>query len=97
MAREYEHFYGDTSALSLPTRSYAYDRVLNDPVVRAKLVHGSDWPIIPLPPVMELGIRRSLAAMRERNWMRRDVLIKQQLGFDDAYWRRAGQILSCPA
>ena len=28
--------------------------------------------------------------MTERNWMRRDVLIKQALGFDDAYWHRAG-------
>ncbi len=96
MAHRHQHFYGDTSALSLPTRSYAYHRVLYDPVVRAKLVHGSDWPIIALPPVTELGIRKSLANMRERNWIRRDVLIKQQLGFDDAYWRRAAEVLRLP-
>jgi hypothetical protein len=59
-------------------------------------VHGSDWPIIALPPVTELGIGKSLATMGERNWMRRDVLIKQQLGFDDAYWRRAAQVLRLP-
>jgi hypothetical protein len=34
-----------------------------------------------------------LSAMVQRNWMRRDVLIKQQLGFDDAYWRRAAEVL----
>jgi predicted TIM-barrel fold metal-dependent hydrolase len=93
MAHRYENLYGDTSALCLPTRSYAFEPILRDPVVRSKLVHGSDWPIIALPPLMELGIRRSFAAMRERNWMRRDVLIKQQLGFDDAYWRRGAEVL----
>jgi predicted TIM-barrel fold metal-dependent hydrolase len=93
LAHKYEHFYGDTSALCLPTRSYAFEKVLHDPIVRAKLVHGSDWPIIALPPLLELGVAKSLAAMNEPNWMRRDVLIKQQLGFDDAYWRRGAEVL----
>src|SRR3954462_15838447 len=59
LAREHEHCYGDTAALNLPTRDYAYERVMRDPVVRSKLVHGSDWPIRPVPPLMELGIRRT--------------------------------------
>ena len=29
----------------------------------------------------------------EPNWIRRDVLIKKRLGFDEAYWNRAGEIL----
>ena len=93
MAHRHEHFYGDTSALCLPTRSYAFEKILKDRVVRSKLVHGSDWPIIALPPVMELGLRRSAVIMREPNWMRRDVLVKEELGFDDAYWHRAGKVL----
>ena len=97
MAHEHEHFYGDTSALNLPTRSYAYETVLRDRVVREKLVHGSDWPIIAVPPVMDVGWRETFALMGERNWMRRDVLIKQRLGFDDAYWRRAAKVLRLPA
>jgi hypothetical protein len=28
--------------------------------------------------------------------MRRDVLLKERLGFDDAYWHRAGKILRLP-
>ena len=96
MCHLHEHFYGDTSALSLPTRSYAYERVLRDRVVREKLVHGSDWPIPALPPVMNLNWRDSLAVMGEGNWMRRDVLIKQRLGFDDAYWHRAARVLRLP-
>jgi hypothetical protein len=31
--------------------------------------------------------------MKEKNWMRRDVLIKQRLGFDEAYWQRAAKVL----
>ena len=30
MSREYEHFYGDTAALNLPTRSYAFTMLLAD-------------------------------------------------------------------
>ena len=96
MCHRHEHFYGDTSALSLPTRAYAYERVLRDRTVREKLVHGSDWPIPALPPVMSLTWRQSAGVMRESNWMRRDVLIKQHLGFDDAYWRRAAKVLRLP-
>lgn len=93
LAREYEHCYGDTSALSLPTRWHAYRMVLADRHVREKLVHGSDWPIPALPPITQLSIEQSATAMRERSWMRRDVLIKEMLGFDDAYWNRASRIL----
>jgi predicted TIM-barrel fold metal-dependent hydrolase len=96
MAKEYERFYGDTSALNTPTRCYAYDRILTDEVVRRKLVHGSDWPVISLPP-LRLGLWTAWHAIRrERNWMRRDVLIKQALGFDDAYWHRLAGLLRLP-
>lgn len=93
LVRDYEHCYGDTSALNLPTRSYAYGNVLSDPLVREKLIHGSDWPIVPVPPMSMLGIEASFDLWRERNWMRRDVRIKKMLGFDDAYWRRAARVL----
>jgi predicted TIM-barrel fold metal-dependent hydrolase len=96
LAREYEQCYGDTSALSLPTRWHAYRMTLADPIVRQKLVHGSDWPIPALPPFLQLGFTHSMTAMRERSWMRRDVMIKEMLGFDDAYWHRASRIPRLP-
>ena len=95
LAREFENCYGDTSALNLPTRSYAYERVMSDPVVREKLLHGSDWPIYPVPPVRQLGVGGALDLIaHEPNWMRRDIRIKQQLGFDDSYWHRAAKVLA---
>lgn len=93
LAREYEQFYGDTSALNLPTRSYAYKAVLGDEQVRRKLVHGSDWPICPFPPLRVGWLRAPRLLFGEKNWMRRDVLIKQHLGFDEAYWHRAATLL----
>lgn len=92
LAKEYEHCYGDTSALCLPTRWHGL-RVWEDEEVRKKLIHGSDWPIIALPPLNRLGMGKSLELMGESNWMRRDALIKRTLGFDDAYWCRAAEVL----
>ena len=67
-------------------------REARDARVRGKLVHGSDWPILALPPGRRLGVRAAPRLMPERNWMRRNILIKQQLGFEEAYWRRAGTL-----
>jgi predicted TIM-barrel fold metal-dependent hydrolase len=97
LAQEHEHFYGDTSALNLPTRAHAYDAILANPRVREKLLHGSDWPIIAIPPVKHVGWPRAFALITEKNWMKRDVMIKRQLGFDDAYWLRAATVLRMPS
>jgi predicted TIM-barrel fold metal-dependent hydrolase len=96
LARDYEHCYGDTAALSLPTRSYAYEVILKDPVISKKIIHGSDWPIIPVPPGMHMRLMDAIRLWSETNWLKRDVIIKQKLGFDQAYWHRAGRILRLP-
>ena len=97
LARDHENCYGDTAALNLPMRSNAYPAILEDEVVRAKLVHGSDWPIIALPPISRMGTGACLELMNEANWMLRDILIKQRLGFDAAYWHRAARVLGLRA
>lgn len=96
-ARKYEHCYGDTSALNVPNRWYAFDRVMKDPDVYRKLLHGSDWPILSMPPMTKLGMHESWELLRDPNWMKRDILIKQGLGFDQAYWKMASTVLKLPA
>jgi predicted TIM-barrel fold metal-dependent hydrolase len=96
MARDHEHLYGDTAALCLPTRSYAFEKLLADPIARKKLVHGSDWPVISIPPAMTIGLRNTIRAFADRNWLRRDVTLKKLLGFDEAYFNRAATILRLP-
>lgn len=93
MAREYEHLYGDTAALNLPTRSYGYETLLADDALRRKLVHGSDWPIMPFPPRRIGWGKAARLFFRESNWIRRDILAKRALGFDESYWQRAAQLL----
>jgi predicted TIM-barrel fold metal-dependent hydrolase len=93
LAHEYENLYGDTAALNLPTRSYAYDCLLGDDIVRRKLVHGSDWPIISIPTKRAGWLKAAELLLAEDNWMRRDVLTKQALGFDSNYWQRAATLL----
>jgi predicted TIM-barrel fold metal-dependent hydrolase len=96
LVREFPNCYGDTAALCLPTRSYAFKSILNEPQVREKIIHGSDWPILPVPSLRNLGVRASWNNMKELNWMTRDFNIKQQLGFDDTYFHRAEKILRLP-
>ncbi|HEX8323218.1 MAG TPA: amidohydrolase family protein [Tepidisphaeraceae bacterium] len=93
MALEHERFYGDTAALNLPTRSYAYRTLLKDDRLRAKLVHGSDWPVPPVPPVTRLGPVEALRQIEQPNWLRRDMAIKRKLGLDDAYFDRAATLM----
>ena len=94
MAKEHERFYGDTSALNLPTRAYASRRILDDAEVRSKLVHGSDWPIPPIPMPGNHGWRGAARLLRERNALRRDVTIKRELGLTEPeYWNRAASLL----
>ena len=93
MALEHEHFYGDTAALNLPTRSYAYPKLLADERLLNKLVHGSDWPVMPVPPAGRLGVVGALRAMKQHNWLRRDAQMKRQIGLDDAYFARAARLL----
>jgi predicted TIM-barrel fold metal-dependent hydrolase len=93
MTREHAQLYGDTAALSVPIRSYAYKTLLSDRDAREKLIHGSDWPIAVIPP-LRVGISNAMRlTLSEKNWLRRDVLVKKALGFDDDYWQRASTIL----
>ncbi len=93
MAKEHEHFYGDTSALCLPTRSYAIPRLMRDKLTMQKLVHGSDWPVVSIPPLLMGAPEAFRLVITQRNWMRRDVLAKRALGFDDEFFHRAGTLL----
>ena len=93
MANEYEHCYGDTSALNLPTRWYAFDACMRDKVASSRLIHGSDWPILPIPYPRRVGWPETFQMMSEMNWMKRDVLAKKAMDFDADYWHRGAKVL----
>lgn len=94
LTHEHERLYGDTAGLSLPNRWYAFERLLADPVARTRLVHGSDWPVPAFPDPRRVKLRETRALLREKNQLRRDVLVKRAMGLDDAdYWHRAARVL----
>jgi predicted TIM-barrel fold metal-dependent hydrolase len=93
MVHQHENLYGDTAALNLPMRTHAFDGIFKDEVVKSRILHGSDWPVIAFPAPTRIGVLASMELMKEKNWMRRDVLIKQRLGFDEDYWHRAAKVL----
>lgn len=93
LALEHERFYGDSSALNLPTRWHAYTPILEDERVRSKIIHGSDWPIIPVPHPVRLGVGRMFDLLDEPNWFRRDILIKRAIGLTDTDLARGGSVL----
>jgi hypothetical protein len=97
MAREHERLYGDTSGLSLPNRWHAYRTLLEHEDARAKLVHGSDWPIPPVPPLPQIGARRTMELARIENWIARDAAIKRALGLGDDYFGRFGALAALGA
>ncbi|HYE19258.1 MAG TPA: hypothetical protein VEA69_12485, partial [Tepidisphaeraceae bacterium] len=74
-----------------------YKALFAHPEVMAKVIHGSDWPVIPIPPVTRLGLGATAEMLHEKNWLRRDVLIKQRLGFGKEYWERAAKVLRLTA
>lgn len=96
LVHQYENLYGDTAALNLPMRTHAFDGIFKDDVVKSRILHGSDWPVISFPAPTRIGVLSSIELMKEKNWMRRDVLIKQRLGFDEDYWHRAAKVLRMP-
>jgi predicted TIM-barrel fold metal-dependent hydrolase len=93
LLHKYENLYGDTAALNLPARMSVYRELLKDPFVRSRLIHGSDWPIIAFPPPIRVGALAALDLMHEKNWMKRDFLIKERLGLDQEYFERGARIL----
>lgn len=96
MSMEYENLYGDTAGMALPTRAYALRRAIEDERIRRKLVHGSDWPVPSGPLVSRMSIADSWRALREPNWLKRDIAVKRAIGFDDEYFARAAKILRLP-
>ncbi len=93
MCHDHERFFGDSSAINLPTRWHAYKPILSDPVVRSKIIHGSDWPVLPVPHPVRLGVGKTFELLDEPNWLKRDIRIKQALGFTDEDFVRGSRVL----
>lgn len=86
--------YADISALASPSKLHWLKKILNMPALWPKLVHGSDFPIPPVPFAFRnrLGHKyRQIVA--EKSWIDRDMLLKRALGLPDEIFTRAATLL----
>jgi len=87
--------YADTAALTLITKLRWLRRLLRRPGLQAKLVHGSDYPIPPMPGLIRHrlgGQWREIAAMP--SWLDREAQTKRVLGVEEAVFHRGGELLA---
>ncbi len=96
MVRRYPRFYCETAVLGTAARYRCLPRLLREPEVCARLLHGSDWPF----PSNALGhwwrLRpsRMLALASERNLLERDIRLKLALGVPAAAFARGFALLA---
>lgn len=92
----YPHFWLDNSGMSNPSRCFHLARIANDSFLRDRILHGSDFPVpcdaLYYPGRLPLKSIRKIQA--ERNRLQRDVLIKRGLGFGEASFTRAANVLA---
>lgn len=88
MVPKWPRLYGDTAILGNVFRLGALRRMASDPVVRPRLLHGSDFPL----PGSNL-ITRSPGWIGEMNLLERDAKIKEAYGLFREPARRAAEFL----
>jgi uncharacterized protein len=99
LLRRYPNLYADTAGLTLPLRSRALLRLLNDEGVMDRLVHGSDFPLPALPWSFlgRLPFREIRWLQRIPSMLARDLSIKQALGLPESVFTRAATLLRLSA
>jgi hypothetical protein len=94
LLRRYPKLWGDTAVLGTAGRVRDFGRLLEDPSVRARLLHGSDFPFPAAPMAFRARIGDEAAERigRERNWLKKDLDLKEALGVGLASAKRAYQV-----
>ena len=93
---KYPNLYGDNSGLLTPVRSRHFAKLLREPYLD-RILHGSDIPI-PISGLWSMmrrtiGIHDYSRARAEQNIFERDVQLKRAMGFPEASFTAASDIL----
>jgi len=90
LAVKYETLYGDCGAFSVVTRIPTLRRILGDPVLRSKLLYGSDYPGAPSPAwCWQLGVSKMRELSRVANPVERNLCAMQAFGLPEDVFERA--------
>jgi hypothetical protein len=95
LLRRYKSLWGDTAVLGTAGRVRDFGRLLNDPLARGRLLHGSDFPFPVAPRAFSarIGAKAAERIGREKSWLRRDFDLKQALGVGRASAERAYRVV----
>lgn len=92
LLKRYKNLWGDTSVLGTGGRVRDFRRLLEVPLARERLLHGSDFPFVVTPGAFAVAgmIRRGTADRvdQERSWVQRDLALKEALGIGHVSARR---------
>jgi hypothetical protein len=91
MVRKCKNLWGDTAVLGSAGRVRDFQRLLADPEVSARLLHGSDFPFpaTPLAFAGVVGLEKAVTLQAMTNAMEQDLALKDALGIGRASAERA--------
>jgi uncharacterized protein len=94
LLRRYPRLWGDTAVLGTAGRVRDFTRLLEEPLARDRLLHGSDFPFPVAPTAFRarIGDEAAQRINSERNWLKKDLDLKEALGIGLASARRAYRI-----
>lgn len=92
---KYPKLWGDTSVLGTAGRVRDFKRLVADPAVKARLLHGSDFPfpVVPIAFAAEIGIDGVKRVAAEPNRLNRDLALKEAMGVGLEAARRGYDVL----
>lgn len=95
LAREHPNFYGDLSAFTLPLHGTPLRGILNDPELVAKVLYGSDFPILPIPLWYgaSIGWRSAWQIRSTPNPFNQYYLLLKRMNVPEEVFRRAQSLL----
>lgn len=96
LLERFPNLWVDDSGITNFSRFLHLPRLANDPLIRERTVHGSDFPVPPaaLLYTHRLGPRRAFRLATERNPLQREIAIKRALGVPAATLTRASRLLA---
>jgi mannonate dehydratase len=94
LLKRYPKLWGDTSVLGTAGRVRDFKRLLKEPGVSERLLHGSDFPfpVSATAFAAEIGEKTARRISEEKNWLKKDLDLKEALGVGRASAKRACEI-----
>ncbi len=94
MVQKYENLYGDTAAIAELYRGVYRKRLLTTPVVKNRIIQGTDFPVPSIPIVwpFAIGPIKALKLQFVDNLFDKDYLAKKAAGFPEEHFRRGHDV-----